>query len=188
MMRKTAILLLIFLFSLPANAFAGYGPVEVKLGREYPELTIARANRPNTMNILVKYDQELERGFVRIWLPIDESECGLGKMCDETPKITGDIESPRFVPNAKYFEKYPKSPEKEYTKLYKITSRKDNTIETYQPEPCKDGKCRLIPDPSGLGSWMMGTVMPKLYIDPAKREEQLKKIGHCFDYFGWSQG
>lgn len=187
-MRKSVILLLIILFSLPTSTFAAVGPITVKLGRVYPELTIGRANKRNLMNILVQYDQTLEAGFVRIWLPIDESECDLNKMCDETPKITGGIESPRFVPNEKYFEKYPNSQEKEYVKLYKITSRKDNTIETYQPEPCKDGKCRLIQDPSGLGSWIMGTVMPKLFAEPIKRKEQLHEIGEYFDYFGMSQG
>jgi hypothetical protein len=167
------------LILFPMQSFAVLGPVRVEMIK-FGSMT--RANKPSNIFIYPNIKVDIDKPtWVKVWMPIDEMDCNLSQACDGLKPLTGDVEDPRFVPNQKYFEKYPNSSESKYGKLYSVKNRKAEGTTFFEPEPCEDGKCRLIPDPSGLGSWITGTVMPKLEKEYLFREETLKKLSQDID-------
>lgn len=187
-MRFLALLLAMAVVICPVRiSFATIGPVEVQLSNPNGEMRKARANRENTLSIRFRINVNIKvHDWVKIWFPIDEASCDPKDICDGLPEINGKLEHPRFVPNAKYFEKYPDSEEKKIGKLYEVMDdRKGNTnFETCDGNCCSEGKCRIVADKSGLGSWIMGTVMPALPYDETERYRKLRELSRS-DYYGF---
>lgn len=182
MTRLTFVVLMVAVLVSPNIylAKAGLGPVHVELNTTGDKPGGARANTVTAFKIHIQFNINIKtHDWVKVWFPIDEASCDKNKICDGLPKITGDKEHPRFVPNAKYFEKYPDSKEKDFGKIYQVLS--DRSGETRFDECecatnencCGEGKCRIVPDPSGLGCWMMGTILPQL---PRKKEDTKKRL------------
>ena len=176
-----------------SSALAVIGPVQCKLNDYYGKnmTSYARANTFNGIKVIFKINQVIQvHNWIKVWFPntedIPESYDGdITKLfCDGFPKITGDLESPRFIPNGEYFKKYPKSREKDICKLYRFT----NERLAVALEDCPDisklptwgdvAKSKvnmpgLVRDPSGLGCWMLGTVMPAMPRDPDDRKKRV---------------
>jgi hypothetical protein len=177
-----ALLVLVLTTTLGSPVFATLGPIRVELNMVKPKISHARANTTNSFLVSVRYNQNiLTHDWIKFWFPTNEANGNLENMCDELPKITGDVESPRFVPNEKYFETYPNSQEKEYWKVYGLTSRRPEILSGYNPGECTNPNSRFIADKSGLGYWMMGTLMPKLHRNPEQLKEQMAKISMKLD-------
>ncbi|MEZ4813243.1 MAG: hypothetical protein R2883_07210 [Caldisericia bacterium] len=62
-------------------------------------------------------------------------------------------------------------------KLYEI-GRTSSRYVFYEPTNCEElsKDCRLEPDPSRLGYWLMGTVLPSMPRDERDRKEKTVKI------------
>lgn len=185
-MKLMALLMVIAVFALPLPVtVATIGPVEVQLSNPNGEMRKARLNRENNLRISFRFNINIKvHDWVKIWFPIDEASCDPNDICDGLPEINGKLEHPRFVPNAKYFKKYPESEEKKIGKLYEvIDDRKGKTnFESCEGNCCNEGKCRIIEDKSGLGSWIMSTVMPALPRDEADRYVKLAIIMRSQDF------
>jgi hypothetical protein len=182
-MRKLIVVVAIAMMVMPIHVLASLQPIVITLNTPNEKWERwKRANKPNSMYIHLSNDKEIPAyNWYRVWLPIDEADKDFKNICDGLKPITGGMEDPRFVPNVKYFEKYPDSPEKDYGKLYTLKRGKLGKVEFYDAENCPGVKNRLIPDPSGLGHWITGTVMPKLERDEKKREKAIIEIGEHFD-------
>ncbi|MBP7733221.1 MAG: hypothetical protein KA140_05625 [Caldisericia bacterium] len=172
---------------------ATVGPVKLDFGRWYKTIGSSRVNAANNFVVSFVYTKNIKiHDWVKVWLPLDENMSYQTKeqleknFCDGLPKITGGLESPRFVPNKAYFEKYPDSPEKEIGKLYRASGEHMHEVSFIDLEDEKSDNrdaChldssspKLISDSSGLGYWMLGTVLPALPRDVEKRIEFMKKI------------
>lgn len=184
-----------FLASGIEHIKADVGPVHVELNTTGDRPGGVRANSVTAFKIHIRINKEIKPAeWIKIWFPIDEASCDPKDICNGLPKITGDREHPRFVPNEKYFAKYPNSKEKDFGKLYQVLNDRNGNTSFEECECatdvncCAQGKCRIVPDPSGLGCWIMGTVFPSLPRDDKERLERLKMIirstalGYtCFD-------
>ncbi|MEZ4812164.1 MAG: hypothetical protein R2883_01505 [Caldisericia bacterium] len=195
MNRKTTgivlavVFILSFLFADLTSATIG--PVHVELNITGERLGASRANTANSFKIYMRYNKDINAGDrITIWFPIDEATCDQDKICGEPLVIKGFDENPRFVPNEKYFEAYKNDEEAGFSKLYDIYDFDGFQTKFYEYESCdNDGEngCRLVPDPSGLGSWIMGTVLPSIPKDDSLRsgylwglgESQKAMIGYC---------
>jgi len=193
MRRNFAFLLLvatlvfsIFFASMP-HIFALLGPIHVELNIMGDSPSSVRAGQVNAFKIHIKFNVNIRvHDWVKVWFPIDEASCKLEDICDGMPKITGAKEHPRFVPNEEYFKKYNNEEEAKIGKLYEaLDDRRGKT--SFEKCECEDGappysncapegNCRIIADPSGLGCWMTGTVMPALPRDEKKRYTFLYSI------------
>jgi hypothetical protein len=176
-MKFTALLIAIAVFVQPLPiTVATIGPVEVQLSNPNGELRKARANHENTLSIRFRINMDIKvHDWVKVWFPIDEASCDPADICDGLPEINGKLEHPRFVPNTKYFVKFPESEEKKIGKLYDVLDdrRGKTKFESCESNCCAEGKCRIVADKSGLGNWIMGTVMPALQLDEAERYNKL---------------
>ena len=193
MRRNFAFLLLvatlvfsIFFASMP-HIFALLGPIHVELNIMGDSPSSVRAGQVNAFKIHIKFNVNIRvHDWVKVWFPIDEASCKLEDICDGMPKITGAKEHPRFVPNDEYFKKYKNEEEAKVGKLYEaLDDRRGKT--SFEKCECEDGappysncapegNCRIIADPSGLGCWMTGTVMPALPRDDKQRIKSLYAI------------
>lgn len=194
-MKLMALLLAmaVFVQPLPMTA-AAIGPVEVQLSNPNGEMRKARANRENNLKINFRINASVKiHDWIKVWFPIDEASCDPNDICDGLPEINGKLEHPRFVPNAKYFERYPESEEKKIGKLYEVIEARNGrtNFESCEGNCCNEGKCRIVEDKSGLGSWILGTVMPALPHNDTERYRllaeltKIKNIGyHMYDCIG----
>ncbi len=191
---KGKILLLAAIMFIPSNlAFATLGPVHVELNMWKPRLSASRANSLTAFKICFRYNTNIKiNEWLKIWLPIYES--GLPENPVEIPTkicdgLGGIDERPgaRFVPNEEYFKKFDNAELKKLRQIYEGKDEKGgynfslcpdvSKIENWGNACQKDqGRFRFVKDPSGLGCWKLGTVMPSIPIDSAERMEVLKKI------------
>lgn len=193
MKKLLAVATLVSMIMIVNPAIATVGPVKLDFGKWYKKVGAYRANTANNFVVSFVYSKNIKRhDWIKVWLPLNENipyqtkEQLEKNFCDGLPKITGGLESPRFVPNKAYFEKYPDSPEKEIGKLYRASGEHMHEISFIDLEDDKSDNrdaChldssspKLIADPSGLGYWMLGTVLPALPRDVEKRIEFMKKI------------
>jgi hypothetical protein len=160
---------------------ATLGPVSVELNIKDDRQSAIRANKITSFKVNFRINKDIKvKDWVKIWFPVDEASNDKKNICDGLPKITGDNEHPRFVPNEKYFEKFPNSNEKLFGKIYEVFDKEigftrfDGCQCKYETE--KKNNLKIVDDPSGLGCWIMGTVLPKLYRNLAKRYHQLVEI------------
>jgi hypothetical protein len=169
-------LILILGFSGLAETKAVLGPVHVELNVTGERLGPSRANTVTAFTIYLRLNTYIYfHDWVKIWFPIDEASCDPTDICGEPFEIKGHNESPRFVPNEKYFEKYDNPEEKDVGKLYEVLDEYFIAANFYDCESCKkiEDSCRIIQDPSGLGCWITGTVLPALPRDEIKLREYL---------------
>lgn len=177
------IISVVFLASGIEHIKADVGPVHVELNTTGDRPGGVRANTVTAFKIHIRFNINIKtHDWVKIWFPIDEASCDPKDVCNGLPKITGDMEHPRFVPNEKYFAKYPNSDEKKFGKLYQVLEERHGNTRFDECECatdgncCAQGKCRVVPDPSGLGCWIMGTVLPPLPRDSDERINRLLMI------------
>ncbi|MEZ4812157.1 MAG: hypothetical protein R2883_01470 [Caldisericia bacterium] len=195
-MKKNIIILLItiILLSFPGirPTLADLGPVHVQLNINGEKPGNARANSVNSFIIFVRLNVDIEvHDWVKVWFPTNEASWDEEDICDGLPEIRGvGLEHPRFIPNEKYFEKYDNPEEEKIGKLYEILNEHDVDTDFYEATECEElsGDCRLLPDPSGLGYWLMGTVMPAMPKDRSDRKERTAQIIHTtsIGYYGFS--
>lgn len=191
-MKKLTLLLGLAVFlgaSLPA--FAVLGPVRVELRRNFAIQQYSRANTILNYKIFIRFNENLkEYNWLKVWFPTNESADftnsanGINKICNGFPEINERIIDPRFVPNDKYFEKYDNPELKGRKQLYKAIIRSEKFEYEDCPElknlgnwenACEDGSL-LIKDPSGLGAWLLGTVLPSMPVEKEVREKLLTNI------------
>ncbi len=179
-----AILVLVFGFFGLSRVNATLGPVHVELNVTGERLGPSRANTATAFRIYFRINQNIEvHDWVKIWFPIQEASNDPNDICGEPLVVKGYDESPRFVPNEKYFEKYNNPDEKKVGKLYEVLDEHESSTKFFGCEPCDESEdnCRLVEDPSGLGCWIMGMVLPALPKDRSDRKEILARIIHCSD-------
>ncbi|MCK5744248.1 MAG: hypothetical protein KAH30_05870, partial [Caldisericia bacterium] len=168
-----SILVLVLGFSGVSQVNATLGPVHVEFNITGERLGSLRANTVTAFVIHFRFNIDIEvHDWVKIWFPIDEASCHPKDICGDPLTIKGRNESPRFVPNEKYFEKYHNPKEKDVGKLYTVLNVHDVDTEFYDCEPCdkSEDNCRIVQDSSGLGCWIMGTVLPAI-----PRDEPIRK-------------
>jgi len=166
-----AILVLVLIFSGFSEVVAELGPVYVEMNN-YNNLH-SRANTATAFTIHFRFNKDIEIfDWLKFWFPIDEASCNPEDICGKPLIIKGYDESPRFVPNEKYFEKYDNPEEKALGKLYEVLDHHELETNFYDCESCNnpEDSCRIIQDPSGLGCWIMGTVFPAL---PKNQEDRI---------------
>ncbi|MCK5744149.1 MAG: copper amine oxidase N-terminal domain-containing protein, partial [Caldisericia bacterium] len=167
------VLILILGFSGFSHVMADLGPVHVEMNITGERLGASRANTVTAFKIYMRINKNIEvYDWIKIWFPIDEASCEPKDICGEPLMIKGFDESPRFVPNEKHFLKYDNPREKEFGKLYEVHEPYEMETTFYDCKSCNDpvGKCRIVEDPSGLGCWIMGTVLPSL---PRNQEDRI---------------
>lgn len=163
--------------------FAEFGPVKVVPGGQPMQTTqrACRANQPTAFSINFRHTETINfHDWIKVWFPANETLCSIEDACDGIPGISGTLENARFIPCKDYFEKYKDSKESDLGKLYRITNNETADTEFFDCENNQEQKsdCRMIEDPSGLGYWMGGTVMPALPKNDAKRVEKLGNLDH----------
>jgi|GEM_PF-371996 len=177
-----------------SSAFAVLGPVHIELNVSGERLLGVRANQVTSFKIHIRINMDINvHDWIKIWFPIDEAWADRAspdptkpgnifeKICDSLTPINGVKESQRFIPNDKYFEKYTNKDEQDMGKLYEVLedrngqTRFDRCEPGNNPDLCTDS-ARVIRDPSGLGCWMLGTVLPPIPRDESKRKERLAQI------------
>ncbi len=182
------VLILILGFSGMSQVVATLGPVHVELNIIGERLGASRANTVTAFKIYIRLNVNIEvRDWIKIWFPIDETSCNPEDICGEPLVVKGYKENPRFVPNQKYFEKYDNAYEKYVGKLYEIIDNHDYEAIFFDCASCDNtlDNCRLVPDQSGLGCWIMGTVLPAIPRDENDRklffwsQEYATNIGYC---------
>ncbi|MBP7733222.1 MAG: hypothetical protein KA140_05630 [Caldisericia bacterium] len=195
-MRKllaVAILVAMTISAIPAMATVG--PVRVELNMIKPKYSHARANQVTSFKVYMRYNVNIKiHDWIKVWFPSSEAveyanpEDLLKNICDGLPKIDENIDNPRFLPNKKFFEKYPNSKLATKRQLFTVAEYNKPGILYDNPEPSgaadwsdvcgeKDNKRRIVKDPSGLGCWMLGTVMPAIPVDDTERKEWSRRIG-----------
>ncbi len=193
-MKKIVVPLIMALIFTTSSVNATLGPVRVELNLTKPKMSHARANSVNVFKISFRYNVDIKyTDWYKIWFPIDEftnsenPEDVLGEICDGLPVIDERINNPRFIPNNEYFEKFDNP---ELSKVRQIYEGK-NDNGGYNFASCPDvseisdwgsacgielKKYRIIKDPSGLGCWMLGTVMPSMPFDQTDLIKKLQAI------------
>lgn len=187
---KGRILLLAAILFIPSNlAFATLGPVHVELMlRPWGKYFSARANAYNNIEISFRINKDIKyNDNISVWLPLKEAGNKIDittDICDGLPEIYGKNENVRFLPNSSYFKKFPDSNEKEVCKIYNIIDYKgtieiivnpgnDAELERFVANSIELEPNSIIKDKSGLGYWLMGTILPPMPIDDKKRFERL---------------
>lgn len=188
MLRKfttlmAVVLTLAFIFSGVATTRATLGPIHVELNTTGDRPSGVRAGQVTAFKIHMRFNINVKvHDWIKIWFPIDEASCDPKDICDGLPEVNGSKEHPRFVPNDKYFEKYPgNTDEAKHGKLYEVLDDRKGATRFDKVE-CKDGncasegKCRIIAEKNGLGGYMLGTVLPQLPKDESDRWHRLAMI------------
>lgn len=195
MKRIQILLAFVILLSAQSLTKATVGPVKLDFGYWYKTVGASRANAANNFVVSFVYTKNINiHDWVKVWLPLNESVPCKTKdeleknSCNGLQEITGDLESPRFVPNKAYFEKYPNSPEKDIGKLYYSNDMNsfdytfmdvdEHNTPSWDACGMDSPNPKLIKDPSGLGYWITGTVMPAIPKDKEKRLEFMKVKNH----------
>lgn len=206
-MKKIAILLIVaVLFSFVAPAFATLGPIRVELNLIKPRICAARANTKTAFKIYIRYNVDIKyNDWMKIWFPIDEYSLPADaadipkSVCDGFGKIDENITDPRFVPNDAYFKKFTHSKLAGLGQVYESRDIKGSMLfyslseKNDWEDVCGNTKARIVKDPSGLGCWMLGTVLPPFPIDLNERFKALEKftrsinIGYsgCMECYGF---
>lgn len=202
-MRKTVFVSILALLFTTNSVNATLGPVHCLPNQSLWKQMAghARANTFNGLNIIFRINVDIQvHDWIKVWFPDSEDVKGIENkdfsklFCDGFPAINGSKESPRFIPNDLYFRKYPNSQETTYGKLYRFTDEKKGIVFEKCPDvsklpdwadacESKDGRPRLIKDPSGLGCWMMGTVMPAMPYDPVERNRRIHEFMGSTHYY-----
>lgn len=177
---KLAITLLIINL-IAANmhlAKADLGPVVVELNPAGDKPGKAKANTVTAFKILIRINVNIKvHDWVKIWFPTEEASNNIEDICDSLPQLNGKMEHPRFIPNKKYFEKYPQSEMAKYGRMYDILDDRRGAIKFYYGNCSEDSddpnKNILLPDKSNLGYWLMGTIMPEM---PKNDDERFKRL------------
>ncbi len=180
LVQKIIVWVIIIFFGL-SQVEADVGPVRVELNVTGERLGPSRANTATAFRIYFRINQNIEvHDWVKIWFPIQEASYDPKDICGDPLTIKGFDENPRFVPNEKYFEKYNNPEEKKVGKLYEVLDEHDLNTKFYDCESCEETEdnCRIIQDPSGLGCWIMGTVLPPIPKDESDRKAFLRLIDH----------
>lgn len=204
-MKRIALisLALVIILSSQTMGRATVGPVKVELNVRNSRLSFARANSATSFKIYMRYNIDIKpHDWIKVWFPSSEAvehktpEDLIKNVCDGFPKIDEHIINPRFIPNEEYFKKFDNPELKEYKQLYEMTDH-DGEVNLYDcpnidgvgdwedVSNAKDGKRKVIKDPSGLGCWMLGTVFPSMIVEKKEREKWLVeyskyiKIGYC---------
>lgn len=181
------------IFSMASTCFAVVGPVHVVLNCRNTNFGAARANLNNAFTVYVRYNVDLKvHDWFKIWFPSYEAASTdpleiVKNACDGLPKIDEKIMNPRFIPNEKYFEKFNNPELQKLKQLYVVKNTSGDTELIDLPDttnipnwgdPCdNNGKYPLMAkDPSGLGCWMLGTVMPSMPIDFKERFEKIHRV------------
>ncbi|MBP7733224.1 MAG: hypothetical protein KA140_05640 [Caldisericia bacterium] len=185
---------LILSIAFVSPVFATLGPIRVELNMIKPRLSAARANRITAFKVYIRYNVNIKiHDWFKIWFPIDENgltdnpEEIASKICDGFQKIDEKISDPRFVPNEEYFKKFDNLELKKTGKMYAITGEKGygefynipaSENVTNWGDICNIGKSipRVVKDPSGLGFWMLGTIMPAMPFDDKDRKKALESL------------
>ncbi len=180
------------IFTQISVAKAVLGPIHVELNMTKPRLSASRANTVTAFKVYIRYNIDIKiHDWYKIWFPIDEyvnSENPvevIKQICDGLPKIDEKINNPRFVPNEQYFKKFDNPKLKTVGQIYAIKDERGNCDFSSCPDVSKtsdwgsvcgkdQGQYRIIKDPSGLGCWMLGTVLPSLPVDRTGRMEKMK--------------
>ncbi len=187
MMKKiltTAVVVLLtigMLYTSIGTAFAEVGPVHVEMNITGERLGSARANTVTAFKIYMRLNVNIEvHDWIKMWFPIDEKSCDPADICGEELTIKGQKESPRFVPNDEYFKKYNNEEEEKLGKIYEILDEHEVNTRFGECQKCEEpeGNCRIVEDPSGLGCWLMGTVLPAIPRDQSDRKERTAQIIH----------
>lgn len=170
---------LCLLFSAIGGVYATIGPVHIEMNITGERLGPARANTVTAFKIYMRVNEDIfSHDWIKIWFPIDEKSCDPADICGEGFEIKGAKESQRFVPNDAYFKTYTNEEEEDIGKIYEIldehevNTRFGECIECTEPED----NCRIVMDESGLGCWLMGTVLPAVPRDKSDRKERLTQI------------
>lgn len=189
-MRKLlAIAILVAMTISAIPVMATVGPVRVELNMIKPKYSHARANQVTNFKVYMRYNVNIKiHDWIKVWFPSSEAveyanpEDLLKSICDGLPKIDESIDNPRFLPGKKFFEKYPNSKLASKRQLYNLI-KTDASGDLYDnPEPSgvsdwgdvcgeEDNKRRIVKDSSGLGYWILGTVMPAMPVDFKERNE-----------------
>jgi Copper amine oxidase N-terminal domain len=182
------VLILILGLSGFAETKAVLGPVHVELNSYGERVGPSRANTVTAFTIQIRLNVNIEvHDWIKIWFPIEEASNDPADICGDPFEIKGRNESPRFVPNQKYFKKYNNLEEKKVGKLYEVLDEHEVNTRFDNCDSCEETEdnCRIIQDPSGLGCWIMGTVLPAVPRDSSERKERLGQminttsLGYC---------
>lgn len=160
---------------------ATLGPIHVELNTTGDRPSGVRANSVTAFKIHIRFNINIRvHDWIKIWFPAKEASSNIEDICDGLPALNGKSEHPRFVPNEKYFEKYPGSEESKFGKMYEVMDdRKGNTkfysgdCSEFEDESVKKN---MIPDKSGLGHWLLGTIIPCLPKDEKERYHRLAML------------
>ena len=181
------LLVLGMFFTTSGTAYALLGPVHIELNVMGERPSGVRAGQVTAFKIHIRFNVNIKvHDWIKIWFPIDENSCDLKDICDGIPQVTGAKESPRFVPNEAYFAKYQNKDESDVGKLYEVLDDRKG-LTRFDKCECsaaakdygncaQEGKCRVISDPTGLGCWVTGSVLPALPRDEAERYKRLAQI------------
>ena len=175
----TFTLLVGLLITSVGNAFAVIGPVHIEMNITGDRLGPARANTVTAFKIYMRINEDIHtHDWIKIWFPIDEKSCDPNDICGEGLEIKGIKESQRFVPNDEYFKVYTNEEEKKIGKIYEILDEHEVNTRFGECSKCEEpeGNCRIVMDESGLGCWLMGTVLPAVPRDQSDRKERLTQI------------
>lgn len=160
---------------------ATLGPIHVELNTTGDRPSGVRANSVTAFKIHIRFNINIKvHDWVKIWFPAKEASSNIEDICDGLPALNGKSEHPRFVPNEKYFEKYPQSEESKFGKMYGVMDDRKGATKFYRGD-CSEFedesvKKNAIPDKSGLGHWLMGMIMPSMPIDQKERWHKLALI------------
>lgn len=195
-MKKIIVFIIYIMIQILMNpAMASVGPIHVELNMFKPKLTHARANQVTSFTVYMRYNVNIKiHDWIKLWFPSSEAveyacpEDLLKNICDGLPQIDENIDNPRFLPGKNFFEKYPNSKLNTKRQLFTVPEYNKPGLLYDNPEPgdvqnwsdvCgeSDNKRRIIKDPSGLGCWMLGTVMPAIPVDDTERKEWSRRIG-----------
>jgi hypothetical protein len=157
---------------------ATLGPIHVELNTTGNRPSGVRANSITAFKIHIRFNVTIKsHDWVKIWFPAKEASNNFEDICDGLPALNGKSEHPRFVPNEKYFDKYPESEESKFVKMYEVMDDRKGSTKFYKGD-CSEFedesvKKNMILDKSGLGHWLLGTIMPKL---PRKEEDRYHRL------------
>jgi Copper amine oxidase N-terminal domain len=186
-MKKSLIIAIAFiltagmLFSVIGTTLAVVGPVHVEMNISGERLGPSRANTVTAFKIYMRLNVNIEvHDWIKMWFPIDEASCDPADICGNGFVIKGQKESPRFVPNDAYFKKYNNEEEEKVGKIYEILDEHEVNTRFGECTKCEEPEdnCRIVEDPSGLGCWLMGTVLPCIPRDQSARKERTAQIIH----------
>ena len=191
------------------NVWATVGPVHVELNTYWwadSNHCRSRANSVTSFRIFMRYNITIKiHDEIKVWFPAyeafksDNPEEIIKNFCDGRQKIDEKITDPRFVPNDEYFKKFDNPELKKVKQLYEYSGRSKKAslfdcpdlsdIPDWGDACLPPGKfTTLLKDPSGLGCWILGTVMPSMPIDENEQWQKIQKISNSISIGNCSCG